>query len=80
MPCDGANLVGELPYAERPVFYTAPRSPSEWAAFDMYFASIRSMQFHPGAGTREHVRLSAKECADAALEMLQVRRTLMWET
>lgn len=80
MPCDGVNVFGDLPYAECPVPYAAPRSPSEWAAFDMYFASIRSMQFHPGAGTREHVRLSARECADAALEMLEIRRQLMQET
>lgn len=52
-------------------------SDSELMAFDVYFASIRSMQFHPGAGTREHKALSAKECADAALEMLQVRREIM---
>lgn len=50
---------------------------NELIAFDMYFASIRSMQFHPGAGTREHVRLTAQECADAALEMLRVRRAIL---
>lgn len=54
-----------------------PRDAGEVAAFDIYFASIRSMQFHPGAGTREHVRLSAEECAAAALEMLAVRREIM---
>lgn len=54
-----------------------PENAAELAAFDIYFASIRSMQFHPGAGTREHVRLSAKECADAALEMLAIRREVM---
>lgn len=56
-----------------------PKDAGETAAFDIYFASIRSMQFHPGAGTREHVRLDAKECADAALEMLAVRREIMQE-
>lgn len=55
------------------------RDPQEVAAFDMYFASIRSMQFHPGAGTREHVRLTARECADAALEMLAIRREILKE-
>lgn len=54
-----------------------PENAAELAAFDIYFASVRSMQFHPGAGTREHVRLSAKECADAALEMLAIRREVM---
>lgn len=56
-----------------------PENITELVAFDMYFASIRSMQFHPGAGTREHVRLTARECADAALEMLAVRREIMQE-
>lgn len=67
MPCDGANLM-ELPLVVR---------PSERATFDIYFASICSMQFHPGAGTREHVVLSAQQCADAALEMLRIRRSLI---
>lgn len=49
----------------------------ETAAFDIYFASIRSMQFHPGAGTREHVPLNARECANAALEMLAIRREVL---
>lgn len=56
-----------------------PRDPQEIAAFDMYFASIRSMQFHPGAGTREHARLTANECARDALEMLAVRREILKE-
>lgn len=51
--------------------------PQEIAAFDMYFASIRSMQFHPGAGTREHRVLSADECARAALEMVEIRRKII---
>lgn len=50
---------------------------SESVAFDMYFASICSMQFHPGAGTKEHSRLSIKECKDMALEMLSARRTVI---
>jgi len=54
-----------------------PKDVQEMAAFDIYFASIRSMQFHPGAGTREHVAKTARECADAALEMLAVRRDIM---
>lgn len=54
-----------------------PNDAAEVAAFDIYFASIRSMQFHPGAGTREHVQLSARECAEAALEMLAIRREIL---
>ena len=56
---------------------TKPMDAGEIAAFDIYFASIRSMQFHPGAGTREHVRLTARECADDALEMLAIRREVL---
>jgi len=56
---------------------TKPQDAGEIAAFDIYFASIRSMQFHPGAGTREHVRLTARECAEAAREMLAIRREVL---
>ena len=76
MPCDGCNLVGGLPYAEQPPAYAKPQG-AEVMIFDLYFASIRSMQFHPGAGTRGHQRLSAQECAEAAMEMLEVRRTVL---
>lgn len=58
---------------------TKPQDAGEIAAFDIYFASIRSMQFHPGAGTREHVRLTARECAADALEMLAIRREILKE-
>lgn len=51
----------------------------ELAVFDIYFASVRSMQFHPGAGTKAHRILDARECRDAALEMLEVRRMMMTE-
>lgn len=49
----------------------------EIMAFDMYFASICSMQYHPGAGTKEHKKLSVTECRDMALEMLATRRELI---
>lgn len=39
----------------------------EKIAFDMYFASIASMQAHPGAGAKDHRKLSLEECRDAAL-------------
>jgi len=47
--------------------------PQEYATFDIYFASVVSMQHHPGAGTKEHKALSIEECRDVALEMLRVR-------
>lgn len=54
-----------------------PLKPSEVMAFDVYFASVTSMQYHPGAGTKEHRRLSIEECRDVALEMLEQRRTFI---
>ena len=52
-------------------------NPSEVIAFDMYFASLTSMQFHPGAGTKEHRQLSIKECSDIAVQMLELRRQVI---
>lgn len=49
-------------------------SPSETIAFDMYFASLMSMQVHPGAGTKEHRKLTMQECRDMALQMVEIRR------
>lgn len=49
----------------------------ERIAFDMYFASICSMQVHPGAGTKEHQKLTLEECRDMALAMLKIRRLSM---
>jgi len=48
----------------------------EYVAFDMYFASLVSMQFHPGAGKHNHVPLDLKHCRDVAIEMLKLRRML----
>jgi len=48
--------------------------PDECIAFDMYFASIYSMQTHPGAGTRDHVKLTLEECRDEAMKMIKLRR------
>lgn len=48
----------------------------ELITFDMYFASVRSMQFHPGAGTKEHTIVTREECAQEALEMIKLRRIL----
>lgn len=54
-------------------------NPQEHMAFDVYFASVAAMQFHPGAGTKEHKRLSLEECRDVALEMLALRREAVQE-
>jgi len=51
----------------------------EMIPFDMYFASLVSMQVHPGAGTKEHRKLTLEECRDMALQMLAIRRTLSQE-
>ena len=47
---------------------------SESVPFDVYFASVCSMQFHPGAGTKEHRQLTIDECRNVALAMIQARR------
>lgn len=49
---------------------------SEHTAFDVYFASVTSMQCHPGAGTKDHAKLSLGECRDMALKMIEIRRTV----
>lgn len=48
----------------------------EYFTFDMYFASLASMRHHPGAGTKDHKKLTLRECADEAIEMLKIRRSL----
>jgi hypothetical protein len=45
--------------------------------FDMYFASLMSMQVHPGAGTKEHRKLTMDECRDMALQMIDIRRNVV---
>jgi hypothetical protein len=49
----------------------------EHVAFDMYFASLVSMQVHPGAGTKEHRVLTLEECRDKALQMVDIRRNVL---
>lgn len=63
--------------------YVTPDDPQaepifdvEYQTFDVYFASVTAMQFHPGAGTKEHQRLSLQECRDIAIEMLKLRRNI----
>lgn len=41
--------------------------------FDVYFASLMSMQVHPGAGQRGHIALTPEQCAELAMRMLEVR-------
>lgn len=45
--------------------------------FDMYFASLTAMQVHPGAGTKEHRKLTLEECRDMALRMIDIRREVV---
>lgn len=52
---------------------------NESMAFDVYFASVTSMQYHPGAGTKEHRRLTLEECRDIALDMIELRRQIVVE-
>lgn len=52
---------------------------AEKVAFDMYFASIVSMQHHPGAGTKDHQKMSLTECRDVALYMVELRRAALGE-
>ena len=52
---------------------------SELLTFDMYFASLTSMQVHPGAGTKDHRKLTLEECRDMALQMLDLRRGITVE-
>lgn len=49
----------------------------EHIAFDMYFASICSMQAHPGAGTKEHKKMTLEECRDMALGMIAIRQQVL---
>ena len=53
--------------------------PNEVTPFDVYFASVCSMQYHPGAGTKEHKRLSIEECKDVAVNMIISRRSIVGE-
>ena len=52
-------------------------SPDEHVSFDVYFASIASMSFHPGAGTKEHTKMTLEACRDEALKMIVLRREVM---
>ena len=54
-------------------------APDETLAFDCYFASIASMQVHPGAGTKEHRKLTLEECKDMAIQMIEIRRSVIGE-
>lgn len=49
-------------------------SENEIFAFDCYFASLASMQVHPGAGTKDHRKMTLEECRDMAIQMIDIRR------
>jgi len=53
--------------------------PDEHIPFDMYFASLASMQVHPGAGSKAHRKLTLEECRDMALQMIAIRRDVAGE-
>lgn len=50
---------------------------NETLAFDCYFASLASMQVHPGAGTKKHHKMTLEECRDMAMQMIEIRRDAM---
>jgi hypothetical protein len=52
-------------------------SQDEKVAFDVYFASVTSMQFHPGSGKKDHEPLSLDDCRDVAMKMIEIRRNLI---
>lgn len=60
-----------------------PLAENEHITFDIYFSGIVAMQQHPGAGLKKEGydkaadKLSVEECADIALEMIEVRRQVM---
>ena len=49
----------------------------EHTPFDVYFASLMSMQVHPGAGAKENRPLTMAECRDMALKMVEMRRSVL---
>ena len=49
----------------------------ETATFDMYFCSIASFQFHPRASLHNAKVLTLQECAEKALEMMQIRKEIL---
>lgn len=52
--------------------------PEEYTSFDVYFASLASMQVHPGAGTKGQRALTLEECRDRALQMIEIRRNVLF--
>lgn len=52
-------------------------TPEEHTPFDVYFASLASMQVHPGAGTKGQKPLTLEQCRDKALQMIELRRAVL---
>lgn len=48
------------------------------SVFAIYYASLASMQFHPGAGTRGHTPLTLEQCAEKACEMVAITRDIFY--
>jgi hypothetical protein len=46
--------------------------------FDVYFGGIVSMSMmHPGAGSKDHKKPTLEQCADTAVEMINIRKELI---
>jgi len=41
--------------------------------WDLYFATVASIAFHPGAGTRGHEKLTIQDCGNIADQMINER-------
>ncbi len=53
--------------------------PSEFLPFDLYFASVVGMNLHPGTERDGAKRKTIPECAIFALEMIDIRRKLIFQ-
>ena len=53
--------------------------PTEFLPFDLFFASVVGMNLHPGMERDGAKRRSLNECAMLALNMIEVRRQLIFQ-
>ena len=51
--------------------------PDEILVFDIFLAGIVSMNLHPGTTRDKPSGRTMEECADIALEMIEMRRKVM---
>lgn len=46
--------------------------------FDVYFSNVVAMSMmHPGAGAKDHKKPTLDECANIAIEMINIRKALI---